>query len=55
MKNLAKMMPKISDTEQAALDAGTTWWDKELFSGKPNWDQLLEFPNQSYQALNKVF
>lgn len=32
-----KMLPQISQTEQEALDAGTVWWEGELFSGKPDW------------------
>lgn len=32
--------PELSDTEQEAIDAGTVWWDGELFSGKPDWNQL---------------
>jgi len=36
-----KIMPKMSRTEQEALEAGTVWWDGELFSGKPEWDKLL--------------
>ena len=35
-------MPAISPTEQMALDAGTTWWDAELFSGRPHWRRLLK-------------
>jgi acyl-CoA dehydrogenase len=34
------MLPPISKTESEALDAGTVWWDAELFSGRPNWDVL---------------
>jgi acyl-CoA dehydrogenase len=34
-------LPEISQTEQEAFDAGGTWWDAELFSGKPQWDVLL--------------
>ncbi len=37
---LAKMMPEMSDTEREALDAGTTWWEKQLFSGYPDWQQF---------------
>lgn len=37
-------LPTISQTEQDALDAGTVWWDAELFSGKPNWSRLLSLP-----------
>lgn len=34
-------MPPISQTERDAIDAGTVWWDAELFSGKPDWDVLF--------------
>ncbi len=36
-----KMLPKVSATEQEALDAGTVGWDADLFSGRPKWDNLL--------------
>ncbi len=36
-----KMLPKVSSTEQEALDAGTVGWDADLFSGRPKWDNLL--------------
>ena len=32
--------PELSDTEQEAIDAGTVWWDGDLFTGKPQWDKL---------------
>src|SRR5690606_35207838 len=34
---LATLLPPMSVTEREALEAGTAWWDKELFSGKPDW------------------
>lgn len=37
-----KIMPRMSATEQAAIDAGTVWWDAELFGGAPRWQRLLE-------------
>jgi acyl-CoA dehydrogenase len=39
-----KMLPSMSDTEREALEAGSVWWDGELFSGMPDWDRLLSFP-----------
>ncbi|TLX56502.1 acyl-CoA dehydrogenase [Stutzerimonas nosocomialis] len=39
-----KVLPPISDTERDAIDAGTVWWDGELFSGRPAWDTLLGYP-----------
>jgi len=38
------MLPKLSDTEAAAMEAGTVGWEGELFSGKPNWKALLDRP-----------
>ncbi|MGW8247602.1 MAG: acyl-CoA dehydrogenase [Acidiferrobacterales bacterium] len=36
-----KIMPAMSDTEREAIEAGTVWWDAQLFSGKPDWRKLL--------------
>ncbi|GAL26876.1 butyryl-CoA dehydrogenase [Vibrio variabilis] len=30
----------MSQTEKEALDAGTVWWEAELFKGKPDWQKL---------------
>lgn len=37
-----KAIPVMSDTEQQAIDAGDTWWEKEVFSGRPNWDKFQQ-------------
>jgi acyl-CoA dehydrogenase len=37
-----KLMPAISDTERIALEAGSTWVDGELFSGKPNFERIRQ-------------
>ncbi len=42
LQQFRKVMPKMSKTEQEALEAGDVWWDGELFSGKPHWDTLLQ-------------
>jgi len=39
-----KLLPTVSKTEQEALDAGTVWWDAEIFSGRPRWRKLLKVP-----------
>ena len=39
-----KLLPDMSETERIALEAGTVWWDKELFSGSPNWNRLRTTP-----------
>ncbi|WP_367988369.1 acyl-CoA dehydrogenase FadE [Vibrio sp. NTOU-M3] len=35
-----KVLPAMSQTEKEALDAGTVWWEAELFKGKPDWRKL---------------
>jgi len=38
------ILPKVSDTEQQALDAGTVGFDAEIFSGTPDWTKLRAVP-----------
>ena len=48
-------MPEISQTERDALEAGTVWWDAELFTGKPEWQKLLDFPPAALSAEEQAF
>jgi acyl-CoA dehydrogenase len=48
-------MPDISQTEREALEAGTTWWDAQLFTGAPEWKELLEFPQVSLSDEEREF
>ena len=41
MKTYLRALPSMSQTEKEALEAGTVWWDGELFTGAPRWDKLL--------------
>ncbi|MBO1520224.1 acyl-CoA dehydrogenase [Oceanisphaera pacifica] len=38
-----KILPPLSVTEREAMEAGSVWWDGELFSGKPDWSKLLSY------------
>jgi acyl-CoA dehydrogenase len=49
------LLPQMSDTEQAALDAGSVWWDADLFSGKPDWKKLLAYPQARLSAEERSF
>jgi acyl-CoA dehydrogenase len=50
-----RALPQVSQTEQEALDAGTVWWDGELFSGQPDWGKLLALPKPELSAEEKAF
>jgi len=50
-----KALPRVSETEQEALDAGTIWWDGELFSGRPRWKELLKVPAPSLSEEEQAF
>ena len=39
---MRKALPPIGLTERIALEAGSVWWDAELFQGNPNWKELSE-------------
>jgi acyl-CoA dehydrogenase len=41
MRAYLRLLPSMSDTEREALEAGTVWWDGELFTGAPRWERLL--------------
>jgi acyl-CoA dehydrogenase len=50
-----KILPQISQTEQEALDAGSIWWDADLFSGRPDWKKLLAYPEARLSAEEQAF
>ncbi len=50
-----KILPQMSDTERDALEAGTAWWDGELFCGKPDWNKLHAYPVPKLTAEEQSF
>jgi|SRR5690348_8965296 acyl-CoA dehydrogenase len=55
LKLFAKVTPKLSDTEQTALEAGTVGFEGELFSGKPDWHELLKQPKPELSVEEQAF
>lgn len=49
LKN-AGMLPRISETERAALEAGDVWVDGEFFTGNPDFKQML---SEAYPQLSE--
>lgn len=50
-----RLMPPLSATERTALEAGTVGFEGELFSGKPDWAQLLSQPRPELTADEQAF
>lgn len=54
-KMVKSILPRVSRTEQEALDAGTVGWDADLFSGRPNWDNLIGIRKPTLSAAEQAF
>jgi len=50
-----RMLPPMSRTEREALEAGTVWWDGELFTGGPDWSKLLSAKAPKLSAEEQAF
>ncbi|MFT5285670.1 MAG: acyl-CoA dehydrogenase [Planctomycetota bacterium] len=55
MPLVAKMLPSMSATEREALDAGTVWWDADLFSGNPDWKKLIDYRGKELTEEEREF
>ena len=55
MKAYLKLLPSMSQTEREALEAGTVWWDGELFTGAPKWSKLLSARPPQLSAEEQAF
>jgi acyl-CoA dehydrogenase len=49
------LVPRISETERQALDAGTVWVDGELFSGRPDFRRMLGEPYPALDERERAF
>lgn len=50
-----RIAPAMSQTEREALEAGTVWWEGELFSGRPDWNKLLAYPRPQLSQAEQAF
>lgn len=55
LRRFRRVLPPLSDTERQALDAGTVWWDAELFGGRPRWERLLGLPAPACTSREQAF
>ncbi|MEZ8509646.1 acyl-CoA dehydrogenase [Vibrio splendidus] len=54
-KLFKKVLPPLSSTEKEAMEAGSVWWDGELFSGKPDFTKLHQYPKPQLTAEEQSF
>lgn len=55
LKAFQGIMPEMSETEKEAIDAGTTWFEAELFRGSPDWKKLHHYPKPRLSPEEKAF
>jgi acyl-CoA dehydrogenase len=55
MKAYLRLLPRMSQTEKEALEAGTVWWDGELFTGAPRWEKLLAAKPPQLSVAERAF
>lgn len=55
LRMFQKVMPPMSNTEKEAIDAGTTWWEGDLFRGAPDWNKLHNYPRPQLTAEEQAF
>jgi acyl-CoA dehydrogenase len=55
MPLVAGALPRMGETERIALEAGSVWWDAELFSGHPDWKRLLGFRAKAMSDRERAF
>jgi acyl-CoA dehydrogenase len=55
MPVVARLLPRLGATERTALEAGSVWWDGDLFSGAPDWRRLLTFRGRPLSRAEQAF
>ena len=55
LKYVRAVLPPMSETERAAIDAGTVWWEAELFRGAPDYKKLLTYPEAALSTDEQAF
>lgn len=55
LKKFKERIPRLTESEMTALKAGDVWWEKELFCGNPNWQQLFSYPHNTLTAQEQQF
>jgi acyl-CoA dehydrogenase len=55
MPRVAKLLPRLGDTERIALEAGTVGFEGQFFAGRPDFERFLAQPLASLSARERAF
>ena len=55
LERFRALVPPMSSTEREALEAGSVWWEGELFSGRPDWQRLMSVPAPTLSPEEQAF
>ncbi|MFV0576830.1 MAG: acyl-CoA dehydrogenase FadE [Vibrio sp.] len=55
LNTFRKILPALSETEKVAIEAGTVWWDAELFKGKPDWNKFSDIQTPKLSNEEQAF
>jgi len=55
LKRIRAVLPPMSDTERDAIEAGSVWWESELFRGAPDWGKLLHYKTPVLSSEEQAF
>jgi len=55
LKSIRTKLPPMSDTEREAIEAGTVWWEAELFRGNPDFNKLHAYPKPELSEEEQAF
>jgi len=55
LRYVRSALPPMSDTERTAIEAGTVWWEAELFRGAPDWSRLAAVPEATLTVEEQAF
>lgn len=50
-----RVLPPLSPTEREAMQAGDTWWDADLFSGRPDWHKFHQTRAPQFTEAEQAF
>ncbi|MEM7256824.1 MAG: acyl-CoA dehydrogenase [Pseudomonadota bacterium] len=55
LRYVRAVLPPMSQTERDAIEAGTVWWESELFRGNPDWKKLMDTPAATLTEKEQAF